>query len=98
VTDQNLCTIRDLARENRDLRARLEIAEATNHVLTELLYDVLAAHPAAAHELLGGTRMSEAERLLGAIRCDHWQLTNDEIDALHQALLEADSALGGTDE
>jgi hypothetical protein len=28
-----------------DLRARLEIAEATNHVLTELIY-----------ELLGGTR------------------------------------------
>lgn len=28
MTDQNLCTIRDLARENRDLRACLEIAEA----------------------------------------------------------------------
>lgn len=55
MTDQNLCTIRDLARENRDLRARLEIAEATNHVLTERLYELLRDNPAIVREFLGGT-------------------------------------------
>jgi hypothetical protein len=46
----------DYADPADDLRARLEIAEATNHTLTELLYELLAANPAAAHELLGGNR------------------------------------------
>jgi hypothetical protein len=37
-----------------DFRTRLEIAEATNHVLTELVWDLVRNNPAAAHELLGG--------------------------------------------
>ena len=32
------------------------------------------------------------DRLLGALRRDHWQLSNAEIDALHAALLEAEAA------
>jgi hypothetical protein len=33
----------------------------------------------------------ESNRLLGAIRCDHWALSNADIDALHAACLEADA-------